>query len=147
MSAVKNTSSSVPSLSKYKVKLIMDARHVNRIKIIQQLFANKFFIPEKNNQNQLNSLTIDIIKNEQKINQYIQRYANKFPIEKIAKIDLAILQLAVYELMIKKKEPVKVIINEAVELAKEFGGEKSYAFVNAILGKIYNEISKKEKNF
>jgi N utilization substance protein B len=125
----------------------MDKRHVKRIKIVQQLFTNKFFIPEKNNQNQVNSLTIDIIKNEQKINQYIQKYASKFPIEKIAKIDLAILQLAIYELMIEKKEPVKVIINEAVELAKEFGGEKSYAFVNAVLGKIYTEISKKEKNF
>jgi N utilization substance protein B len=59
---------------------------------------------------------------------------------------LAILQLAIYELLIEKKEPPKVIIDEAVELAKEFGSEKSYAFVNAILGKVYLSISDKSKN-
>jgi N utilization substance protein B len=56
---------------------------------------------------------------------------------------MAILQLAIYELLIEKKEPPKVIIDEAVELAKEFGSEKSYAFVNAVLGKVYSHTLEK----
>ena len=56
-----------------------------------------------------------------------------------AKVDLAIMQLAVYELIFEKKEPAKVIINEAVELAKEMGSDKAFGFVNAVLGKIYGQ--------
>jgi len=47
--------------------------------------------------------------------------------------------LAVYELMIEKKEPPKVIIDEAIELAKELGSDKTFGFVNAVLGKIYGQ--------
>lgn len=80
-----------------------------------------------------------IIKYEDRINEYIKTYAPKFPLRKIAKVDLAILQLAIYELLFEKKEPPKVIINEAVELAKEMGSNRSYAFINAVLGKIYQK--------
>ena len=57
-------------------------------------------------------------------------------LENIAKIDLAILRLATYELLIEKKEPPKVIIDEAVELAKTYGNEHSFQFVNGALGTI-----------
>ncbi len=53
---------------------------------------------------------------------------------------MAILYLSIFELSLEKKEPPKVVIDEAVELAIEFGSERSYAFVNAVLGKVYNEI-------
>jgi len=49
---------------------------------------------------------------------------------------LSILRLAVFELLIDKKEPTKVVINEAVEIAKELGNERSFAFINAVLGSI-----------
>ncbi|MDO8741794.1 MAG: transcription antitermination protein NusB, partial [Candidatus Roizmanbacteria bacterium] len=76
----------------------------------------------------------------------IKKYAPKYPLDKIAKVDLAILQLAVYELMFEKKQPAKVIIDEAVELAKELGSDKAYAFVNAVMGKVYNnQINKSDK--
>jgi N utilization substance protein B len=52
-------------------------------------------------------------------------------------VDISILRNALYELTIERKVPPKVIINEAVELAKELGSEKSPSFVNAVLGKIY----------
>jgi len=123
----------------------MDIRHAWRIKIIQELFSTSFSIPKKFDGNQLDKKTKKIIKSQKTINQYIKKYLLKFPVEKIAKIDLAILQLAIYELIFEKKEPIKVIINEAVQLAKEFGGERSYSFVNAILGKVCEEMSSSHK--
>jgi len=112
----------------------MDPRHSFRIKIIQQLFALSFL----NTKDQIiDSKTKQVIKNITKINVLIKKYAPKYPLDRIAKVDLAILQLAVFELMFEKKQPAKVIIDEAIELAKELGSDKAYAFVNAVLGKIY----------
>lgn len=63
--------------------------------------------------------------------------APEWPVEQIAKIDKIILRIGVYELMIKRDVPPKVAINEAVELAKTFGGENSSKFINGVLGTIY----------
>ncbi len=113
----------------------MDPRHELRVKIVQQLFALSFL----GTKDQLiDSKTKQVIKNIADINSLIKKYAPKYPLDRIAKVDLAILQLAVFELMIEKKQPAKVIIDEAVELAKELGSDKAYAFVNAVLGKVYN---------
>ncbi len=111
----------------------MDPRHKERLNIIQELYSQEF-TPQP-------SLSVKsklIQKSEDALNDLIKKHAPKFPLNKIAKIDLAILRLAVYEMTIEKKQPAKVIINEAVELAKELGSEKSYAFINAVLGKIYD---------
>ncbi|MBI1982106.1 MAG: transcription antitermination factor NusB, partial [Candidatus Levybacteria bacterium] len=62
--------------------------------------------------------------------------APEFPIGKINKVDLAVLRLAVFELLVERKEPQKVIIDEAIELAKEYGGETSPSFINGALGNI-----------
>ena len=72
-----------------------------------------------------------------------KRQAPEYPVDKINRIDLAILRLASYELMVEQKEPKNVIIDEAVELAKEYGNESSPGFVNGVLGKIitYGQIS------
>jgi len=118
----------------------MDIRHQQRIKIIQNLYAYSFCKKEDKFLNRFDKKTLAVIKNEKQINDYISQFALKFPIDKIAKIDLAILQLSIYELVIEKKEPAKVIIDEAVELAKELGAERSFAFINAILGKVYKKI-------
>ena len=115
----------------------MDPRHSKRLETIQQLYGTSFV-----KQSRLAEKTKKIIKRTAYLNKIIQRFAPKFPIDKIAKVDLAILKLAAYELMVEKKEPPKVIINEAVELARELGSNKSYSFVNAVLGKIYESISK-----
>jgi N utilization substance protein B len=65
--------------------------------------------------------------------------APDWPVEQIAKIDKIILRIGVYELIIKREVPPKVAINEAVELAKAFGGENSSKFVNGVLGTIYRQ--------
>lgn len=63
--------------------------------------------------------------------------APEWPVEQIAKIDKIILRIGIYELMIKRDVPPKVAINEAVELAKAFGGENSSKFINGVLGSVY----------
>jgi N utilization substance protein B len=113
----------------------MDPRHQLRLRVIQQLFALSFL---KSKDQLIDSKTKQVIKNVTKINSLIKKYAPKYPLDKIAKVDLAILQLAIFELMFEKKQPAKVIIDEAVELAKELGSDKAYAFVNAVMGKVYN---------
>ena len=111
----------------------MDPRHLRRIKIIQELYRITFL-----NEKKSKILTVNkILLNINEIDNYIKSFAIKLSFEKISKIDLAILRLAIYELIIEKKQPVKVIINEAVELAKEFGGENSYKFINGLLGRVY----------
>jgi transcription antitermination protein NusB len=82
----------------------------------------------------------EIIAKLEPIDTMIAKAAPEWPIDKIAKIDLAMLRLSVFELAVEKKEPPKVIIDEAVELAKEFGNQNSPQFVNGVLGTILKEI-------
>lgn len=114
----------------------MDPRHKKRVKIVQNLYAYFFLAKQNSLPHPLEKTTKAIIKKASKINGLIEKNAKKFSINKIAKIDLAILQLAIYELTIEKTIPQKVAINEAVELAKELGGDKSYSFVNGVLAQI-----------
>lgn len=77
-----------------------------------------------------------IIADLKPIDIAIQSSAPSWPIDKINRVDLAILRLAVYELTLERKNPPKVIVDEAVELAKEFGGQSSPSFINGVLGKL-----------
>src|SRR5258708_4123004 len=105
------------------MKSASDPRHKLRRKIVKQLFANEFA-------KQDTSLTArKIISQSVKIDKIITKAAPEWPIEKINKIDLAILRLATWEIM-EKKTPAKAVIDEAVELAKEYGSESSPGFVN-----------------
>lgn len=78
----------------------------------------------------------DIIALLPAIDGQIAKAAPEWPLAKIARIDLAILRLAVWELQFDKKNPAKVIIDEAVELAKSYGNEHSAKFINGVLGTI-----------
>lgn len=114
-----------------QMKTAADPRHQKRVRIVQQLFADSFGAKSISTRYQ------DIKKRQQDIDALIAKTAPQFPVEKIARIDVAILRLAVFELLFLKKEPARVVIDEAVELAKEFGGEGSPAFVNGVLGALY----------
>lgn len=87
--------------------------------------------------------TLDLIngtqKNITKIDKLIVPAAPEWPIEQIAKVDKSILRMAIYELMFAREVPPKVAINEAVELAKSFGGDNSSKFINGVLGTIYRQ--------
>ncbi len=85
-----------------------------------------------------------VIRHKEKLDAQIRRYAPAWPIEQIAFIDRNILRLAIFEILIDNKIPVKVAINEAVELAKSFGGDSSSKFINGVLGAISANISKED---
>lgn len=74
------------------------------------------------------------------IDSLIQGAAPEWPLAKIAKVDLAVLRLAVYELTEVRTEPPKVIIDEAIELAKAYGNPTSPKFVNGVLGTILKNL-------
>ena len=75
-------------------------------------------------------------ENTEKIDEFINSVAKKWDTKRMANVDLAILRLAVYELKFDTETPTSVVINEAVELAKEYSSDGSPAFVNGILGKL-----------
>lgn len=84
-----------------------------------------------------------VLKNQKEIDQLIGKYATEWPIEQITIVDRNILRLGIYELKFVPDIPSKVAINEAIEVAKTYGGESSGKFVNGVLGAIYKEMEKK----
>ncbi|MBI3486404.1 transcription antitermination factor NusB [Candidatus Daviesbacteria bacterium] len=120
------------------MKTSKDPRHLRRIKIIQGLFARK----ESENLSsdpEINKVLKKIHANLAKIDQIIEKTAPSWPIDKINKIDLAILRLAIFELVFESITPPKVVVDEAIEIAKEYGSESSSSFVNGVLGKVITE--------
>ena len=77
-----------------------------------------------------------ILANIESIDSYIDKYAIGWSVQRLAKTDLAILRMGVYEIIFDDEIPDAVAVNEAVELAKEFSGDKAPAFINAVLSKI-----------
>jgi len=75
-------------------------------------------------------------KNRDEIDRSIQKFAPAWPVEQLAIVDRNILRLAIFEILFDNKVPVKVVINEAVELAKTFGSESSAKFINGVLGSV-----------
>ena len=82
----------------------------------------------------------DLLKNKTDILNIVAQYITGYTIDNVFKIDLAILVLAVNEMLNYKKTPLKVVVNEAVELAKKYSTEKSASFVNGILAVIIKEL-------
>jgi transcription antitermination factor NusB len=136
-----------------------DKRHLKRIKLMQQLFASTFedkLKSEDLSSDDLNSSSDllaaisnfrlpyddfskqaaqEIVDNLPEIDQKIQEHAPERPLSEINQVDLAVLRIIVWESM-TKKTPKKVLIDEAIELAKEYGSESSPKFVNGVLAKV-----------
>ena len=83
-------------------------------------------------------LVAGVVGNRDKIDEQIRQYASAWPLDQMAVVDRNILRLAIYELLHNNKVPVKVAINEAVELAKSFGADSSPRFINGVLSSISN---------
>jgi N utilization substance protein B len=77
-----------------------------------------------------------VLANRDKIDETIHRLAPAWPLDQIAVVDRNILRLAIYEILIDNKVPMRAAINEAVELAKTYGGENSPRFINGVLGAV-----------
>ena len=93
----------------------------------------------------IESLVGGVSSQRQKIDDIISPVAPEWPIEQIARMDRTVLRMGVYELMFEEGVPPKVAINEAVELAKAFGGENSSKFINGVLGTVLRQIEEKPK--
>lgn len=110
------------------MKTAADPRHLNRIKAFKQIFADSF-LPQTID----NELAIETLKHKEEVDEIIQKCATEWPLSQINRVDLSVLRLAVYELLYKRETPTKVVLDEAVEIAKRYGGQNSSSFVNGAL--------------
>lgn len=96
----------------------------------------------------IEELMTSILGKQSDLDQVIEKAAPDWPIDKISVVDRNILRLGLYELLFADREqvPAKVAINEAIELAKTFGGENSGKFVNGVLGSVYKELGEPGKD-
>ena len=145
----------------------MANRHLSRSIVLQSLFEWDFavskdinepneilnrnmneFGPGSNDSNFMLELLCGVIKKKAIIDEIIEKAAPDWPIDKISVVDRNILRIGLYELLFgdRKEVPPKVAINEAVELAKSFGGENSSKFINGVLGGVYKEMGEPGKN-
>ncbi|KRQ86832.1 hypothetical protein ABG79_01323 [Caloramator mitchellensis] len=81
-----------------------------------------------------------IEKNLNIIDGYIEKYAQGWKLNRIAKVDISIMRLAIFEMLKREDVPNPVAVNEAIELAKKYGTDNSAAFINGILGKVIEEL-------
>jgi N utilization substance protein B len=146
------------------MKKSTDPRHLSRQIALQKLFAQDF---NKKNVNpnisefnpdeladideieeyileMVDSLTKGVKGNQEEIDELITTYAPQWPIDQMKLVDLQILRIAIFEGFIEKQTPPKVAIDEAIELAKEFGEEVNGKFVNGVLGAIYENYKDKK---
>ncbi|HHV17463.1 MAG TPA: transcription antitermination factor NusB [Thermoanaerobacterales bacterium] len=87
------------------------------------------------------SVVRGVLENLSKIDELINKYSDDWSVNRMASTDRNILRLAIYEILYCQDIPVSVSINEAVEIAKKYGDEQSYKFINGLLGAIAKDIS------
>ena len=144
------------------MKKSTDPRHLSRELALQSLFSKDFNKDRDNviefglselsaldeiteyNKELYNQLVSGVRGNMQKIDEIITKFAPQWPIPQMKLVDLQILRMSIFEGFLSKITPPKVAIDEAIELAKEFGGETSSKFVNGVLGAIYEEYKDEE---
>lgn len=140
----------------------MSSRHLARSIVLQSLYEWDFnksknpnlrdildknlkeFGPGLEEGDFINKLAEGVSRCQGKIDKIIEKSAPEWPIDQITIVDRNVLRMGIYELLFgdKKEVPPKVAINEAIELAKNYGGESSGRFINGVLGTIYREIEK-----
>lgn len=141
----------------------MSNRHLARTIALQSLFQWDFnkheedltgllkhnfqeFAPNFDDNGFSFNLVNGVAKNQPEIDGMIIKYAPEWPLDQITNVDRNVLRIGIYELKYDDDIPPKVAINEAIELAKIFGGESSGRFVNGVLGTIYKEEVGDEEN-
>jgi N utilization substance protein B len=128
----------------------LDFREGNSAKFIDETLERVVaeFAPGMEDMSYVKELADGVISHIDKIDAIVEKAAPDWPIEQIAAVDRNILRLGLYELIFSDRAdvPAKVAINEAIELAKTFGGESSGRFVNGVLGTVYKELGEPGKN-
>ncbi|MBI2484099.1 transcription antitermination factor NusB [Candidatus Uhrbacteria bacterium] len=98
------------------------------------------FAPEFNDDGFARHLVGGVLDHHEEIDAFIVKYAPEWPLAQITSIDRNILRLGIYEMVYDEDIPARVAINEAIELAKAYGGPSSSKFVNGVLGSLYKDI-------
>jgi len=126
--------------------LLKDSQAYNRLEALLASTAEEF-APGIDEMEFIHTLTEGVISYQGKIDAIIEKSAPEWPINQITMVDRNVLRLGIFELLWGDRDavPPKVAINEAIELAKNFGGESSGRFVNGVLGTIYREIGEPGK--
>ena len=106
----------------------------------------KAFAPEFGDHSFTDKIIRGVTDHLGEIDEYIKKFAPEWPLEQITNVDRNILRIGVYELVFDPDIPSKVAINEAIEVAKNFGGESSGKFVNGVLGSIFKSIGPAQKS-
>jgi N utilization substance protein B len=119
------------------MKSPLDPRHLRREVLMKKIFAWDF----SSKRNMQDTTLKELFLNLSSIDEQIKSAAPQWPVAKIAKVDLSVLRLAIFEMTVEKKEPYKVIIDEAVELGKKYGNDQSASFINGVLGTIFTKLS------
>ena len=99
-----------------------------------------------NNVEFIRKLATGVEERIEEVEEIIKTAAPEWPLHQIAQVDQAILKVAIYELLFDSEVPPKAAINEAVEVAKQYGGESSYKFINGVLGSVFRSSSKYDPN-
>ncbi len=126
-----------------------DLNAIDRKEVVHVLERNVAeFAPNKTDNAFIEKLLDGILGKQPELDQVIEKAAPEWPIDRISPVDRNILRLGLYELLFadRAEVPAKVAINEAIELAKQFGGENSSRFVNGVLGAVYKEIGEPGKD-
>jgi N utilization substance protein B len=136
----------------------MSNRHLSRTIALQSLYQWDFlgmpkgkiqeiiafnreeFAPKFEDEGFIEELIQGVIDHQKALDETITKFAPNWPLESITVIDRNVLRLGVLELSFHERIPAKVAINEAIELAKGFGGQASGRFVNGVLGAIYKDM-------
>ena len=107
----------------------------------------KFFLERNSSQedvaNFMKELVVSLIDKMEEIDEIIQKFSDHWILDRMTVIDRNILRMGACELLFNFSTPPKVVINEAIDIAKKYGNEDSPEFINGILDKVYNEIGQK----
>jgi N utilization substance protein B len=107
----------------------------------------KLFLERNSSQegveNFMKELVVSLINKREEIDEIIQKYSDHWVLDRMTVIDRNILRIGTCELLFNFSTPPKVVINEAIDIAKKYGNEDSPEFINGILDKVYNEIGQK----
>jgi N utilization substance protein B len=108
----------------------------------------KEFAETNNDKPFMKRLLVGVLSKQKDLDAVITKAAPEWPLDKIARVDRNILRIGLYELLFsdRKEVPAKVAINEAIELAKNFGGDSSGSFVNGVIGGVYKELGEPGKD-
>lgn len=122
------------TLYEYEFRLSCNDTHLDVDEILQRNIHR--YRDNIDDQDFIVKLVKGVIHEQTELDAALQPVAPEWPIDQIARMDRLVLRLGLYELLHEPSVPPKVVINEAVELAKAFGGENSSKFVNGVLGTV-----------